>query len=111
MSLHTWPWSAYLAMVADNGNKVCGPTGGGHFFDKDNNGEKKYFVSYDDDDNCKEKFKNFVKAINSHESQYKRQRKQLCSQSSVVKAYFVAANKKYAAKHPGTNTQPRFEII
>jgi hypothetical protein len=100
---------AYLAMVKDNGNKVCGKAGGGHFFDKDNNdgGERKYFISYDDGAQ-KKKFKNFVRSINGSESRYQRQRKELCSQSSVVKAYFVAANKKHAAKHPGT---AKFEII
>jgi hypothetical protein len=94
----------YLAMVIDNGNKVCGEAGGGHFFDKDNSdGERKYFISYDDGAQ-KKKFKNFVMSINSNEKKYKRQRKELCSQSSVVKAYFVAANNKHAAKHPSTNT-------
>jgi hypothetical protein len=73
-------------------------------------GERKYFVSYDDDTE-KKKFKGFVHNINCMPTAYQRQRKELCSQSSVVKAYFVAANKKHAAKHPGTNTQPRFEII
>jgi hypothetical protein len=102
---------AYLAMVKDNSNKVYGPTKAARFFDKDNNeGERKFFISYDDGAQ-KKKFKSFVNSINSHENYYQHQRKELCSQSSVVKAYFVAANKKHAAKHTDTNTQPRFDII
>jgi hypothetical protein len=100
----------YLAMVKDNNNKVCGADKSKHFFDKDNKiGERKYFVSYDG--THKKKFRSFVMNINGMPTAYKRQRKELCAQSSVVKAYFVAANKKHAAKHPGTNTQPRFEIL
>jgi hypothetical protein len=98
----------YFAMVADNGNKVCSWRKAGRFFDKDKIGERKCFVAYDDTHN--KNFKSFVDGINSQEKQYKRQRKELCSQSPTVKAYFVAANKKYAAKHPN-EPQPRFDII
>jgi hypothetical protein len=103
---------AYLAMVKDNGNKVYGQTKAARFFDKDNSdgGERKYFVSYDDNGIQKKKFKNFVRSINGDQNYHQRQRKELCSQSSVVKAFFVKKNKKHASKHPGTNTQPRFEI-
>jgi hypothetical protein len=100
---------AYLAMVKDNGNKVCGPTKATRFFDNDNSdGERKYFVSYNDVE--KKKFKGFVDNINRKQRQYKRQRKELFSQSSAVKAFFVAANKKHAAKN-ASDPNPRFDIL
>jgi hypothetical protein len=100
---------AYLAMVADNGNKVCGATKSGYFFDQDKTGEQKYFVSYDDAQ--KKKFKKFVDNINSMPTKYQCQRKELCVRSPAVRAYFMKKNKKYAAKHSGINSQPRFDII